>query len=258
MGGVEGNDAPTTLSRSKAGTIVKFLSLALALTLLFVSLYSMNIVTSVQSNEAGWSNMSLALAQDQTFNYTLNLTQKEGSMISDASASGILLADPDFAGSINEWVEYYPRLEIEINQTYSLEFNHTYLNITLHDSKGNVVSSAIWGVDSEIGSSSGWIGAVINHPDNYRLELKNLGPDWFYANIGVYISGQYLQKPLFYYGLAGLIMTSSYLVVFFVVGVWTKKRERTPLQSLERCLVKKSRCVLCDIHALCAIRAVQL
>jgi hypothetical protein len=227
MGGVEEYDARTTPSRSKAVNITRILSLAIALTLLLVSFYSMNFVTSTQTNVwHGLSNMPLALAQNQTFNYFLNFTQKSAAMFV-GSPRGMLVVDSQFAGSINEWVEYYPQLEIEINQTYSLEFNHTYVNITLHDSKGNVVNSqpTIWGVDSAIGSQSGWIGAVIKHPDNYSLEVQNLGPDSLYANIGVYVMGQHLQKPLFYYGLAGLIMTSSYLVLFFAGWAWPKRRE---------------------------------
>jgi hypothetical protein len=134
----------------------------------------MNLVTSTQAMGAGWSNMPLALAQNQTFSFPLNFTQKDGPILSAASASGIIIADPEFAGSIDEWVEYYPQLDIEINQTYSLEFNHTYLNITVRDSKGNAISSTLWGVDTAVGFSSGWVGAVINRPDGYKLEVRNL------------------------------------------------------------------------------------
>jgi hypothetical protein len=225
MWGVEEYDAPTaSTSRSKAATFAKIFSLALALTLLMVSVYSMNLITSTQATGAGFSNMPLALAQNQTFSCPLNFTQKEGPILSAASSSGIIVNDPKFAGSMNEWVEYYPHLDIEINQTYSLEFHHTYLNITVRDSKGNAISWGQWGVDSAIGFSSGGLGAIINRPDSYKLEVRNLGPDWLYANIGVHISGQYFQKPLFYYGLGGLIVTSSYLVVFFAGLGWTRRR----------------------------------
>jgi len=228
MRGVEEYDARATPSRSKAVTITKILSLALALTLLLVSSYSMNLVTSTPANDVhAMSNMPLALAQNQTFNYFLNFTQNTAYM-STGSPYGILVVDSHFAGSVNEWVEYYSRVEIDENQTYSLEFNHTYLNITLRDSKGNLVNSprAIWGVDSRTGYYSGGITCSgVSRPDNYSMEVQNLGPDWFYANLGVYVVGQYLQKPLFYYGLAGLIMTSSYLVLFFAGWGWTKRRE---------------------------------
>ncbi len=141
------------------------------------------------------------------------------------SPRGMLIIDPEFSASMNEWVEYYPQLEVQTNQTYSPEFNHTYLNFTLYDSKGNTVNSrpVIWSVDSR-SSMPGWVGAIINHADNYSPEVQNLGPDWFYAKIGIYVSGQHFQKPLFYYGIAGLIMASSYLVLFLAGWGWTKRR----------------------------------
>lgn len=230
MGGVEEYDARKT-SRSKAVTIAKIFSLALALTLLVVSFYSMNLVTSTQTNDAyGLSNTPLALAQNQTFNYFFNFTQKSPAYMPNGmvvgSPSGMLVVDPQLSGSINEWVEYYPRVEIDENQTYSLEFTHTFLNITLRDSKGNIVNSpgATWGVDSRISYFSGGITrSGISRPDNYSMEVQNLGPEWFYANVSVYVVREYLQKPVFYYGLTGLIMTSSYLAVFFAGWGWTKR-----------------------------------
>lgn len=237
MGGVEEYDARTTPSRSKAVTVAKIFSLALALTLLLVSLYSMNLVTSAQTNVwHGVSNMPLTLAQNQTFDYEIDFAQKYPTF---NAPRGMLVVDSQLAaGSINEWAEYYPRMEIDVNQTQGLEFKDAFLNVTLRDSKGNVVNwydsngnvvspiPALWGVGGGGPSSfSGWIGATINRPDNFSLEVQNLGPDSLYANVGVYVVGQYFQKPLFYYGLAGLIMTSSYLVVFFAGWGWTKRRE---------------------------------
>jgi hypothetical protein len=244
MGGVEEYDTRTTPSRSKAATIAKIFSLALALTLLLVSLYSMNLVTSAQTNVwHGLSNMPLALAPNQKFDYEIDFTQKYPTF---NAPRGMLVVDSQLAaGSINEWVEYYPRMEIDVNQTQGLEFKHAFLNVTLRDSKGNVVNwydsngnvrrpiPALWGVGGGGPSSfSGWIGATISRPDNFSLEVQNLGPDSLYANVGVYVVGQYLQKPLFYYGLAGLIITSSYLVVLFAGWGWTKKRERRPPKPL--------------------------
>ena len=241
MGGVEEYDARTTQSRSKAVTIAKIFSLALALTLLLVSFYSMNVVTSAHINDVyGFSNTPLVLAQNQTFNYFLNFTQKSPAYISymtTGGPSGMLVVDPQLAGSINEWEEYIPRLEIDVNQTQSQEFNHAFLNITLCDSKGIAVNSLytqggervqgfLWGVSGGgEGSASGGIGATISRPDNYSMEVRNLGPDWLYANVSVYVVREYLQKPVFYYGLTGLIMTSSYLIVFFAVWSWTKRRK---------------------------------
>lgn len=225
MGGVEEFHAPTVSKpKSTALTYAKIFSLVLAFTLLMVSLYSMNLVTSTKAMEAGWSNIPLALPQNRTFDYPLNFTQTKSPVVSEASPTGFVLNDPEFVSKINEWVEYYPQLDIEINQTYSLEFTHTYLNITVFDSKGNAASSTIWGADSKMGSSSGWVGAVITRPDSYRLEVRNTGPDWLYANLGVHVLGQYFQRPLFYYGLAGLIMAPSYIVGVLISWCWTKRR----------------------------------
>ncbi len=240
MGGVEEYDARTTPSRSKAVTIAKIFSLALAVTLLLVSLYSMNLVTSAHINDVyGLSNTPLVIAQNESFNYFLNFTQESSAYVVYGITrwpNGLSIVDPQLSGSINEWEEYYPQLEFAVNQTQSQEFHHAFLNITLYDSKGNAVKTFdtqggqrfqgfLWGVPGgAVGSSGGGIGATISRPDNYSMEVRNMGPDWLYANVSVYVMRDYLQKPVFYYGLTGLVMTSSYLVVFFAGLGWTKRR----------------------------------
>jgi hypothetical protein len=227
MGRVEEYDAPAASKpKSKAATFAKVFSVVLALTLLVVSAYCVTLVTSSQAGGTGWSNIPVALAQNQSSSYPINFTRMENStvLLSDASSVGITIAVPEFASPISQWTEYYPQLGININQTHSLQFNHTYLNITVRDSKGKAISSTIWGADSHVGSYSGWVGAVMTSPDSYRLEVRNLGPDWFYANIGVQVLGQYFQRPLFYYGLIGLTIASSYLFVFFLSWRLPKRR----------------------------------
>ena len=238
MGGVEEHDARTASPRSRAVTFAKIFSLALALTLLLVSFYSVNLVTSTPTNVwHGVSNMPLALAQNQTFDYEIDFAQKYPIF---NAPRGMLVADSQLgSGSITEWVEYYPRIEVDVNQTQGLEFKDAFLNVTLRDSKGKVVNwydsngnvvspiPALWGVGGGGPSSfSGGIGATISRLGNFSLEVQNLGPDSLYANVGVYVVRQHLQRPLFYYGLAGLIMTSSYLVLFFAGWSWTKRRDR--------------------------------
>lgn len=227
MGRVEEYDAlAASKPKSKAATYAKVFSIVLALTLLVVSVYSVNLVTSAQAGGAGWSNIPLALAQNQSFSYPMNFTHRENStwQLSDASASGITIAVPESANAISQWAEYYPQLDININEAHSLQFNHTYLNITVCDSEGKAISSTIWGADSHVSSSLGWVGAIITFPDSYKLEVRNLGPDWFYANVGVQVLGQYFQRPLFYYGLIGLITASSYIVVFSVIWRFFTRR----------------------------------
>jgi DNA-binding transcriptional ArsR family regulator len=218
MGGVEEYRPPTTsTSKSNTGTYAKIFSIVLAVILLTVSLYSMSLITSTQREVASRSNIPFALAQNQTFSYHLNFTRAER-FESQTSADGINIATPDFASAINEWDEYSLRLDLVTNQTCTL-------NITLRDSTGKVISWALWSGEYTIESNySGGIGAIITRPDSYRLEVQNINPDGLNASIGVHAQVQYFQRPLFYYGLAGLIASSSYLVMFFASWGWTRAR----------------------------------
>jgi hypothetical protein len=209
MSGVEEYNAPSNSKpKSNESTYTKILPVVIAITLLVVSVYSAVLVTSSQSEMANHSGIPLALGHNETFSYPINFTHAR-IFESSASSFGITLATPDFANAINKWDEYYLVVDFEINQTYEL-------NSTVQDSSGKVISSALW-YGSPADYFSAGSGAIITEPGSYQVDIRNVNPDLFYAKMGIRVLGQHFQRPLFYYGLAGLTAASLYLTVTSVI-----------------------------------------
>src|SRR5271157_1841279 len=238
MEGVEDYNAWTTPSRKRIIAVAKIFSIALALVLLLLSVQSMTSITLGGTNYVhGPSNMPLTLLQNQTFNYSFNFTRKDpfyagrDDLGSSAGQNGTWVFDPQLLkSSVNEWVEYNPQLILNITQNPS--FNCT-LNITFTDSKGNDLGfsglNPLMNPDQNLVTPGIvepiWLQVIrnpITHPDNYSMKIRNVGPDSLIANVTINTYGQYYERPLFYYGLTGVVLTSSYIAMFSAYWIWTE------------------------------------
>jgi hypothetical protein len=216
MKGVEEYTPPAvSKSRSNVAGFTKIFSVVLVVTLLMVSLYSMNFMTTTEAEVASWPpNLQLALDLNQTFCYAVNFTYDERFQAATASSYGISIVTSRFANAVNEWEEYYLFLDFDFNQTYQLD-------ITVRESSAKVISSALW--SGTLGLFSGGSGTVITHPDNYTVGVQNIGTGWVYGSMGIRVLEQRFQRPLFYYGLAGIITASLYPAAIMVIWRWRKR-----------------------------------
>lgn len=214
MRGVEEHHPPIALkSRVKVDATMKIFSTILAVSLFTMSFYSINLTTTTQAEMANYSNISLALAQNQTFSYPVNFTIGERFEARTASY-GIKIVTPDFPNSINEWTEYYFFLDLKFNQTYQL-------NLTVRESSSKVISFARW--DGSPGTFGAGSGAVVTHPGIYEVEIRNISTQSLNGEMGVHVLEQHFQRPLFYYGLGGLVIVITYLMMILLILRRTRK-----------------------------------
>jgi hypothetical protein len=216
MRGVEEHHPTIALkSRTKVDAATKIFSAVLAVSLFIISFYSINLATATQDEIIGWSNISLALAPNQTFSYPIDFTYGER-LEAKASPYNTEIVTSDLVNSISDWAEFYIILDLEFNQTYNL-------NVTVCESSSKVISYARWMGDPC--TFSGGTGAVITRPGNYTVEIKNISTESLSGKMGIHVLEQRFHKPLIYYGLGGLVMVILYPIIILLIWRWTKKEK---------------------------------
>ena len=223
MRGVEEHHPPIALkSRTTVDATTKIFSAILAVSLFIISLYSINLTTTTQAEVISWSNISMALAQNQTFSYPVDFYYGERFQ-AQASSYEIEIATSDFANSISGWAEYYLFLDFKFNQTYQL-------NVTVRESSSKVISSARW--DGDPGAFGAGTGAVITYPGSYKVEIKNISTDSLGGKMGIRVLEQRFHRPLIYYGLGGLVTVILYPIIILLIWCWTRKRKHVTASKL--------------------------
>lgn len=224
MRGVEEYPPPISLKpQTKMDVTIKLFSAILTVSLLTISFYSINLTTAAQTEVASWSNIPLALGQNETFSYPVNFIYGKR-FEARVSSYEIEIITSDLVTSISGWMEYHIFLILEFNQSYQL-------NVTVLELPSKIISSARW--DGDPCAFSGGLGAVITHPGNYTVNIKNIGAEPLNGKMEIHLWEQRFHKPLIYYGLGGLIITIAYTAVVLLTWYWISKRKQAKTDVLK-------------------------
>jgi hypothetical protein len=246
MSGVEEHNVSiASKSKSKVDATVKIFSTVLAVMLLLVSVYSLNLTTYTYGGFAsapgviamnstvcildfGKPGVSLGLAANQTFVYNVTLSY-EGHLTLD-------YGDRTETGEItimgrgpNELHIYMFNRNIRMDEwkTPCLKFDFEY-NTTLHivltvrdPSANRILWEPLGGYLGDGGAHAGPI--CLSQLGTYQVEIKNVQADWLYGSMALKVGYKLSQRPLFYYGLAGVVAAFLYPVIVFLSWCWMKK-----------------------------------
>jgi DNA-binding transcriptional ArsR family regulator len=228
MSGVEEHHRPrVTEPRNIVNTAFKIFSVVLAVALLSISVYAMNLTTQADGELASVQAIPIVLGANQTFSYPVTLTY--GTLQSSSTASGgfsIETINPE--NSFTAWREYFFRFDFHFNTS-------CYMMITLYDPSGKVLSDVgpLGGPEDVYPGYNFGVGsfATFAAAGTYRIEIQNQKTDLFSANMNLHLKYTSFQRPLFYQGLTGLIIVILYPVIVFSSWLRIKKR---PHQSMNR------------------------
>jgi hypothetical protein len=213
MSGVEEHGMPkASKHKSPINASFRILSIVLAVVLLVVSLYSANLTTRL---DQPFLDLPRTFASSSSQPFELNLTLVYGNSESRISEpNGFLIVTHDPTNTINEWVRYPLILDFEFNKTYNIA-------VTVRDPSNHVVNAGP--LQGDGGNFGVGLGAYMSQNGTYQIEIENANNNWLYGNMTLHIGYEIFQRPLFYYGLAGVITTSLYPMMVILVWFWTKK-----------------------------------
>jgi hypothetical protein len=213
MSGVEEHGAPkASRDKSRINSSFKIFSIILAVVLLLVSVYSANLTTNFDQPFLDLPR-TFASSSNQPFKFNLTLVYGNSeSRISEPNGFVIMTHEP--ANSMSEWVRYLLLLDFEFNKTYSI-------TVTVRDPSNYVVN--VGPLQGDGGNFGVGLGAYMSQNGTYQIEIENAQAGWLYGNVTLHVRYEVFQRPLFYYGLAGVITTSLYPMVILLVWLWTKK-----------------------------------
>jgi hypothetical protein len=217
MSGVE-EHSPSAISmrRTRVNTVIGIFSIILAVTLLSVSVYAANATTQTYGELVIVPDILVAAAPNQKFVYNVTLSYGYQSTISEPN--GIRIETPAPEDSAVEWEKYHFQLDFKYNSTMEIV-------LTILDPSGKILTAApLGGSPDNLGLG---IPALFTQPGTYNIEIQNQKAEWFYANMTLHVQQNHFQRPLFYYGLAGIVSALLYPVVIFPVLVLTKKDRQT-------------------------------
>ena len=208
MSGVEEHHPPgVSKSRSRVDVAFKIFSLLLAVALLSMSVYAVNLTTQADGELASTA-ISIVLSANQNFSYPVSLTYQSKS--TESRGFSVEIVDP--GDSFAAWKEYFFWFDFHFNTSY-------YMFIALYDPSGKVLSHIgpfAGSEDLEPGYNFG-TGSVATFTalGTYRIEIQNQKADLFSANMSLTLKYTSFQRPLFYQGLAALVVTILYPVFVF-------------------------------------------
>jgi hypothetical protein len=221
MSGVEEHHPPgVSKPRSRVDVVFKIFSLVLAVALLSMSVYAVNLTTQADGELASVNAIPITLSANQNFSYLVSLTYQSSSRESRGFSVEIL----DSGDSFPAWMEYFFRFDFHFNTSY-------YMFIALYDPSGKVLSyigPLAGSEDLEPGYNFGTGSvATFNALGTYRIEIQNRKADLLSANMSLHLKYTSFQRPLFYQGLTALVVAILYPVIVFSSWFWMKKDKRT-------------------------------
>lgn len=213
MSGVEEHGTPkASRDKSRMNASFRIFSIILAVVLLLVSIYSVNLTTRI---DQPFLDLPRTFASSSNQPFEFNLTLVYGNSESRISEPhGFLIVTHEPANTMSEWVRYPLLLDFEFNKTYSIA-------VTVRDPSNYVVNAGP--LQGEAGYFGVGLGAYMSQNGTYQIEIENAQADWLYGNVTLHVRYEVFQRPLFYYGLAGVITTSLYPMIVLLVWLWTKK-----------------------------------
>jgi DNA-binding transcriptional ArsR family regulator len=212
MSGVEEQHRPRVSEpRNRVSTTFKIFSIVLAVALLSISVYAMNLTTRADGELASVDAIPIVLGANQTFSYPVTLTY--GTLQSSSTASGgfsIETINPE--NSFAAWREYFFRFDFHFNTSF-------YMVITLYDPSGKVLSNVgpLAGPEAVYPGNNFGVGsfATFAAAGTYRIEIQNQKTDSLSANMNLHVEYTSFQRPLFYQGLTGLGVALLHPVLVF-------------------------------------------
>jgi hypothetical protein len=223
MSGVEEHHPPRVFkSKNRVDFAFKMISVALAVALLSISAYAINLATQTDGNLATVGAVPIALNANQTFSYSVTLTHDALHYTGATGPHGFSIETVDPKNSLQAWTEYSFQFDFWFNTSY-------YMAITLYDPSGKVLSyiGPLAGPeDPEPGYNFG-IGsfATFTAPGMYRIEIQNQKEASLSANMKLHIDYTSHERPLFYEGIAGLFLVALCPIVVLSSWFWMKKRK---------------------------------
>jgi DNA-binding transcriptional ArsR family regulator len=226
MSGVEEHSPVISVRRTKVDTAIRIFSIILVVTLLLVSIYAISSTTQTYGELVIVPDIPVAAAPNQKFVYNVTLTYGNQSTISEPNGISIETLAPE--ESVVEWEKYHFQLDFKYNSTMEIV-------LTILDPFGRILSVAPLGGPQ--GGSPGNLGlgipAFFTQLGTYSIEIQNEKAEWFYANMTLHVQQYHFQRPVFYYGLAGIVSAFLYPVMVFLVWVLTKRDRQTVMFSKE-------------------------
>jgi hypothetical protein len=207
MSGVEEHHpSRVSKSRSRVDMALKIFSLVLAVALLSTSVYALNLTTQAEGNLALVNAIPITLSANQTSSFPVTLTS--------ATSPG---------NSLVAWREYYFLFDFHFNTSY-------YMFIALYDPSGKALShigplAGSQDLDPGYNFGTGSF-ATFTALGTYRIEIQNQKADSLSANMNLHLKYTSFQRPLFYQGLAALVVAILYPVIAFSSWFWMKKQKR--------------------------------
>jgi hypothetical protein len=213
MSGVEEHGAPkASKGKSRVNASFKIFSAILAVVLLLVSIYSASLTTHA---DQPFLDLPRAFASSSNQPFEFNLTLIYGNSESRISEpQGFLIVTHEPANTMSEWARYPLLLDFEFNKTYSI-------TVTVRDPSNYVIN--VGPLQGEAGYFGVGLGVYMSQNGTYQIEIENAQTDWLYGNVTLHVRYEVFQRPLFYYGLAGVVTTSLYPMIVSLVWFWTKK-----------------------------------
>ncbi len=216
MGKVEEQEESVEINKRKrriSKTTIVF-SVLFAVSLLIATVYALTYTTQDQnvlfevSRET--ENVSMVLQPNQQFDYgfSFSLGSLGGTIGYSINHNKTDIMVPQPTNNIVRWTRYFSDTRLVLKGTYSVY-------ITVYDASGKIVIQQR--EDGDISSPQTIpIGFEFSEFGNYTLRIENLGAEDFTATLtphGLYIN---YSRPLFNYGIIGVVILVLYPILLFV------------------------------------------
>jgi len=215
MSGVEEHStSKATRQKNSVNASYTIFSVILAIALLLVSIYSANLTTRVDQPYVDIPRI-FALAPNQAFEVNLTFTYRDHEEVVFGSNS-VVISTHEPMDTISEWVRYPLLIDFEFNTT-------NRINVTVREPSDHIVTMSY---PQSLGGSKSVgvpLGAYLSQNGTYYIEIENAYSDWLYGNLTLHIRREIFERPLFYYGLAGVITASLYPTILSLAWLWSKK-----------------------------------
>jgi DNA-binding transcriptional ArsR family regulator len=255
MGGVE--EQPTSSSRKlkPRHIVAKIYPLILAIVLITASFYLVTFTTPMSSATLNQDNQyptPFTVAAGQTITSKVLITQWAGSLPVGSSYGGLYLSDPntyqflaphltnrlDSAAEGSMWIDmrlnYSQLIEEQTGLTSFVFPDNLSLNVYMPDGlEVNTDFHRSFGAADNYFSYSTWGGSdhYVSSPvqvtkfGKYQLVITNNGSFDLSGTLLPYVQWQQLEKPYFYFGIAGLIIGLGY-IAFVTVGLLKARKTK--------------------------------
>ena len=214
MSGVEEHRRPaTSKSSAKIDTSIKIVATVLVAALLIVSIYSISFTTDRSDPLLTIFPEGFVSASGRPFDYNLTLVYGNAeSRISEPNGFLIITHEP--SDTVSEWTWYPLMLDLEFNGTLDFFYLRVY-------GPNNYTAS-----NGPLGTNAGSMGAGLGYmtrPGSYIIEIENTNTDLVSGNFSLQVTKEVFQKPLFYYGLAGIIIAFIGPLIILSSWIWIKR-----------------------------------